>query len=321
LGRALLKQGVPVVVHEAQDYPRHRVCGEFICGLQDATIARLGLAPFFADASRYRTMAWHWKEKLLSENWLPSPAIGVSRHALDHRLACDFSQHGGDLRTGSRVNASDLRPGRVWATGRRAGAGEWIGLKVHCRGLVPVADLEFHLGRGAYVGASAVEDGAVNVCGLFRRRSDIRAPAASLLPAYLRGCDMWTLADRVESTAIPGTHAAVAAVNFDRFPPDDRPLVGDAFAMIPPFTGDGMAMAFEGADLATEPMAGYSRGRLAWDRAAELVRRRLHTRFRRRLALAGILQRFLIGAKGQACLAVAARGGFLPFRVLFQWLH
>src|SRR3954469_12996095 len=58
LGLALRRQGVPVVLHEAGDYPRHRVCGEFITGLADATIDRLGLRPALADALRHHEVAW-----------------------------------------------------------------------------------------------------------------------------------------------------------------------------------------------------------------------------------------------------------------------
>ena len=37
LGLALRRGGVPVTLHEAGEYPRHRVCGEFITGLDPAT--------------------------------------------------------------------------------------------------------------------------------------------------------------------------------------------------------------------------------------------------------------------------------------------
>ncbi len=321
LGRALLREGVAVELHEAQDYPRHRVCGEFICGLREATIARLDLAAFFEDAPRHRSMAWHWKGGLLGRNTLPTPAIGLSRHTLDHRLARAFVEDGGKLETKSRIRPDEARAGRVWTTGRRVGSGEWLGLKTHCRGLALSADLEFHLGEGAYVGACPVEGGAVNVCGLFRRRPGLRAAASEWLVAYLRASGLPDLAARVEATALAGTQASVAAINFDRHPPERRMVVGDAFAMIPPFTGDGMAMAFEGADLAAPVLVDYARGVMDWEEAMAETRRRLRGRFGRRLRLACALHHFLVSAKGQACIAVAARGGFLPFRLLFRWLH
>src|SRR5579883_1488023 len=43
LGIGLRQRGVPVTVWEAGHYPRHRVCGEFISGRGQETLARLGL--------------------------------------------------------------------------------------------------------------------------------------------------------------------------------------------------------------------------------------------------------------------------------------
>ena len=40
LGVALRREGVPVTLFEAGDYPRHRVCGEFIAGLAETTANR-----------------------------------------------------------------------------------------------------------------------------------------------------------------------------------------------------------------------------------------------------------------------------------------
>ena len=43
LGIGLRQRGVPAALWEAGHYPRHRVCGEFICGRGQETLARLGL--------------------------------------------------------------------------------------------------------------------------------------------------------------------------------------------------------------------------------------------------------------------------------------
>lgn len=322
LGRALAHACVPVSLHEAQAYPRHRVCGEFISGLRPDVMAGLDLSPVLADARQHRSMAWHWQQRRMRVDTLPTAALALSRHALDQRLAEAFVAAGGDLHVGSRVAARETREGRVWATGRRAATrSEWLGLKVHCVGLSLAADLEFHLAPGAYVGVTAVEGSEINVCGLFRRRPEVHVPGASILPAYLRACGLATLADRVESTIQPGTQAAVAALNFDRVAPADRIVLGDAFAMIPPYTGDGMAMAFESAWLALDPLLDYARGQRGWADTENLVRRRLRARFGRRLRLAGTLQRVMVSRQGQAGFAALAGRGLLPFGLLFRLLH
>ena len=50
LGIGLRQQGVPVTVWEAGQYPRHRVCGEFISGCGQNVLARLGLLESFRHA-------------------------------------------------------------------------------------------------------------------------------------------------------------------------------------------------------------------------------------------------------------------------------
>src|SRR5580704_10040607 len=313
LGAALRRADVPVTIFEAGDYPRHRVCGEFITGLGEKTMARLGLAPFLADAMRHHRVAWCLRGAPTRLQTLPSPALGVSRHALDARLAEEFVRLGGDLRTHTRVAGEATPPGRVFATGRRRGRPAWLGLKFHVRGLALAADLELHLGRRAYVGLSPVEDGAVNVCGLFHLREEVRGERAALLLAHLRNAGLDALAGRLECAEIDEpSFTAVAGLSFDRSPPaTDRLVLGDAFAMIPPFTGNGMAMAFQSAELALDPLLGYARGEAGWPAAGRAVHTRLHRRFRLRLASANALHAFLFSPRSQRWLFALNRARLL----------
>ena len=50
LGVALRQRDVPVTLYEAGSYPRHRVCGEFICGRGIDVLHTLGLYPKFVAA-------------------------------------------------------------------------------------------------------------------------------------------------------------------------------------------------------------------------------------------------------------------------------
>ena len=323
LGAALRRAGAPVTVLEAGDYPRHRVCGEFLTGLDEATIARLGLAPLLADAPRHRRVAWFLHGAPARVQILPSPAFGLSRHALDARLAAEFVRLGGELRTRTRVTGDDAPPGRVFATGRRRGPPQWLGLKLHARNLALAADLEVHLGRGAYVGLSPVEDGVVNVCGLFRTRPDPRGDRAALLPAHLRAAGLGALAARLELAALDDdSFTAVAGLRFDFGPAQaGRLAIGDAFAMIPPFTGNGMAMAFQSAALALDPLLAYVRGGAGWPATGRTVHDGLRRRFRLRLASANTLHAFLLSPRRQRWLFALNRAHLLPFGPLYRALH
>jgi flavin-dependent dehydrogenase len=322
LGGALRRAGVAVTLFEAGSYPRHRVCGEFIAGLSSRTASRLGLAPVLADALRHREVAWCRQGSPITVQPLPAPALGISRHALDARLAESFLAAGGDLRTRTRVTDLAPRPGRIFATGRRPGASGWLGLKQHVLGLALERDLEVHLGDDAYVGLSAVENGRVNVCGLFRRRR-INAKGALVLPAYLRAAGLDALADRLAQADLdPDSFCAVAAVAFDRrVPAQDRVCLGDACAMIPPFTGNGMAMAFQSAEAALTPLLDYSRGRSEWPAARQAIQAALRERFRLRLASAAALHPYLLRPPRQRWLMAISRAHLLPLRPLYAVMH
>jgi menaquinone-9 beta-reductase len=322
LAGALRRAGAAVTLFEAGSYPRHRVCGEFIAGLSARTTARLGLGPVLADALRHREVAWCRDGSPIAVQPLPAPALGISRHLLDDRLARAFVAAGGDLRTRTRVTELTPRAGRVFATGRRPANSGWLGLKIHALGLVLQRDLEVHLGDDAYVGLSAVEGGRVNVCGLFRRRR-INAQGGLILPAYLRAAGLDALADRLARAEIdPESFSAVAAVAFDRrVPAQDRVCLGDACAMIPPFTGNGMAMAFQSAEASLTPLLDYARGRSDWATARQAIHAALQRRFRLRLASAGALHPYLLRPPRQRWLMAMSRAHLLPLRPLYAVMH
>jgi 2-polyprenyl-6-methoxyphenol hydroxylase-like FAD-dependent oxidoreductase len=323
LGHALQRAGVPATIFEAGHYPRHRVCGEFITGLSSRTIARLGLAPFLRDALQHRTVAWFLGDKPMRVQTLPSPALGLSRHLLDARLADGFLAAGGVLRTGTRVTDLSAQPGRVFATGRRRGQSPWVGLKFHARDLALTRDLELHLGDHAYVGLSRIEGRAINVCGLFRRRS-LAARGPDLLLDYLAACGLGVLRARLgQATLDEASCCAVAALAFDRTSaaPADRIQLGDACAMIPPFTGNGMAMAFQSAEAALGPLLRFARGEADWPASCRATNGALRGRFRVRLASADVLHSFLLRPNRQRWLAALNRTRLLPFGPLYAALH
>jgi hypothetical protein len=330
LGLALRRASIPVTLHEAGDYPRHRVCGEFIAGLDAATIASLGLEPIFAEALRHTEVAWFQGEALQRRQTLPSPALALSRHALDQRLATAFVAAGGELHTRSRVDLDSAPPGRVFTQGRRAASGSpWLGLKCHARGIALSAPLELHLGEHAYIGLCQLADGWVNVSGLFRQRPGLTLDRATALPAYLRAAGLDALAARLACAGIdPDSRCAVAGLAFGRAPQSTavttaprRLVLGDACALIPPFTGNGMAMAFQSAALALDPLIAWSHGSAEWPATVAKIDRLVRARFRVRLAAATLLHPALLRPLGQRALTSAARRRLLPLNPLYHVLH
>lgn len=297
LGIALRRRDVPVTVHEAGSYPRHRVCGEFLSGRGREVLRRLGLEQALraAGAVEARTSSFHSRRDSAPSRPLPEPALCLSRFHFDRVLAGIFTDLGGELRTGERWSGDGAAPGVVLANGRRprptAEGWRWFGLKAHARGADLDADLEMHLTRDGYVGLCRLGDGVVNACGLFRARTG-GAPSSDWRER-LRGGPGTPLRRRMERAVfVEESFRAVAGL--DLAPrvagPEDGCRVGDALTLIPPVTGNGMSMALESAGLAAEPLSRWSRGEVDWPAACRTLAGDMNTAFARRLRVARWLQ-------------------------------
>ena len=120
LGIGLRRHDVGVTIYEAGKYPRHRVCGEFICGVEKATLEALGIAGAFEKAAINADSRWFYRGRPVLTKQLPVPAIGISRHALDHWLAKEFLRLGGNLNTNSRLKEDEVADeASVWTSGRQ----------------------------------------------------------------------------------------------------------------------------------------------------------------------------------------------------------
>jgi len=307
LGIALRHDDVPVTVWEAGDYPRHRVCGEFISGQGLQTLARLGLLANLSGARTATSAAFFSNTNRIFRHVLPQDALCISRFDLDALLAESFRRQGGELRVNSRYKSPLHDEGVVQATGRRAQAHangfQWYGLKAHATNVTPDADLEIHLHADGYVGLCRLSEDCVNVCGLFRREpgDKPRSPLERLTRAN------GLLGSRLQGAS--WDHKSVCAVAglplYPRFGEGCR--VGDALAMPAPLTGNGMSMAFESAELAVEPLLEFARGSLNWDSAMLKIRATQRKRFEARLKWSAFLHKFLFSSAGEVLApAIAA---------------
>jgi 2-polyprenyl-6-methoxyphenol hydroxylase-like FAD-dependent oxidoreductase len=304
LGIGLRQRDVPVTIWEAGRYPRHRVCGEFISGHGQAVLERLGLLARFEQAGAIpaRTVLFVYGKNRSPVRQLASPALCLSRHAMDTLLAETFQQLGGELRLDSRWPSAEVGEGFVFAVGRRTQPAEksprWFGVKAHVSRGSQVnleADLEMHLARDGYIGVNRINGGEVNVCGLFRVREGARRPETK--SDWLRGETGSLLHARLGAVEFdPDSFCSVAGLQLQpqRAAVQKECCIGDALTMTPPVTGNGMSMAFESAELAVEPLAAFSRGQLSWRQAKQQIARRCDATFARRLAWARRLQWLMI---------------------------
>lgn len=327
LGVALRGRGVPVRLFEAGRYPRHRVCGEFISGVGREELLQLGIADLMEDAPRHSSTVWFDEGNELLRAELPEPAMGLSRFCLDQRLAGRLEELGGEVVTGSRVKSmvDGAGAGVVLAMGRPRRESAWLGLKAHYQGMKLTAGLEVHLSGSGYVGLTPVEGGRVNVCGLFHRRAALEGGERRLLlPKAMREVGLNDLAERLELAevdldSIKGVNQFL--LGWQPRARADELRIGDQAALIPPFTGNGMSMAFQSALDAVEPLARWSEGALGWEAAVKEVRRRHRRRFAGRLRWSWLLHGLLLSGSARQVSLGLVRQGWLPFGAVYRRLR
>jgi flavin-dependent dehydrogenase len=322
LANGLRLAEVPVEVFEAGFYPRHRVCGEFMAGLSGQTIRDLGLEGCFSDALRHRTVGFFRNGKVVRTYSLPATVPGISRYALDQRMARLLRERGGVLHEGKR-RGPDEGAGIIRADGRAPRGGGYCGMKGHWGNLETRTDLELHLGDNAYVGLSKVETGDVNVCGLFGgiAQGDFES-RSSRFNATLEQHGLSHLADRLAGADHrDGSLCSVSGLVYKQSDPKIASRIGDRLRLIPPFTGNGMTIAMESAAAVLPLLVDYARGKRQWEwfeaQSASLMRRQFAHRYR----TARLLHPFLLAPALQSLLRALAHARLLPFPALYQLTH
>lgn len=285
LGLMLARNQRQVRIIEAGNYPRHKVCGEFLSGAGIEILNSMDL-PLNVTFARSVLFA---SGKSIAIKQLPSPAVCLSRYQLDHALAKAFMEAGGKLQTNTRWTNGFANV--IRATGRliqKSSSGwRYLGLKAHALNVTLEADLELYFGRDYYVGLCRIEEGKVNVCGLFRSKSVWEGNPLERLRAS---------ANRLEQAKfIEESFCSVAGFAFQEELGTNDISIGDAFGMIPPFTGNGLSIALESAAIAAQHLDDGD------------INQALRKAFSSRVRTAKLLQKGMFSAAGIKLLFLALK--------------
>ncbi len=279
----LAAAGHEAMVLERSVGPHHKVCGEFLSIETQAQLRRLGIELQSLGAVGIKRVAIHSAARGASVT-LPFDALSLSRYRLDAALMNRAVACGALVIQGVSVRRASPEGGGwtlrcdndttvhcrhlVLATGKWGLRGtkdardrSLVGFKMHLR-LSPEATraltdrVELALLSRSYAGLELVEDGIANLCFLLPR--EVVAGLAPGWPALqdLLKSQVPHLASRLEG-ATPLWDAPLAVVcptggHLHNEEEADCYRVGDRLAHIPPFTGDGIAIALESAQLAAE---------------------------------------------------------------------
>ncbi len=284
----LARAGCPVVLFERNEAATDKICGEFLSGEACDHLAALGLDLAALGAQPIRAVRLVRGARTV-EAVLPFRAFGLSRRVLDEALLEAAAAAGATLHRGTAIlqaaPAADGTIALTLATGATCRAGtlflatgkhdvrgvrrpapeqpdDLVGFKQH----FVLAPAQLHALRGyvevllfpdGYAGLQPVENGRANLCLLVRRARldrvggsweallhDLRRSSRHLDTRLQGAVAQFERPLTISRVPFGFLHAPAAA--------DPAALwrLGDQAAVIPSFTGDGLAIALHSAALA-----------------------------------------------------------------------
>ncbi len=283
----LRKNGHSVLVLEKQQYPHHKVCGEYVSNEVLPYLEYLDIRFSEFQVAQIDTLQFSLVNGRAITTKLPLGGTGISRYAFDDLLFRKAQDQGVDFVFESvdkvhfvndRFSVATQRENRfssrivLGAYGKRSTLdmqlkrdfvqhkSTWLGVKAHYNfSNFPDNLVALHNFRGGYAGLSKTETGAVNFCYLttyesFKSEKNIDSFNANVvsknpfLAEFLR-----------EGKPLFQSPLSIAQISFDKKRAIENHMLmcGDSAGLIHPLCGNGMAMAIHSAKLASELISKY----------------------------------------------------------------
>ena len=316
------RTGASVILLERGNFPRHKVCGEFVSAESLELLGEL-LVPEYrqlvSDSPRISRGRIFADGREVAAEINPA-AASITRFEMDSALWNSCIQNGNSVDIRENCTVQTVTRAEVFtikttneelqckavinATGRwsnltgpatrsRLTKQRWIGVKAHFSEPDAPLSVDLYFFNGGYCGiqpiASADNGGGtrINACAMVR--ADVATTLAEVLrchPALLERSRHWQPMTEPVATSPLVFH-----------PPEPMQAgmlqVGDAATFVDPFIGDGISLALRSGSLAAECLAPFFRGECSLPQATaqycELYDRRLARVFRNSSKLRNLL--------------------------------
>jgi menaquinone-9 beta-reductase len=319
----LAQKGQKIILFEKENFPRHKVCGEYLS---------LEVAPYFEqlnisvqDLEPKNISRLHYSSPTgrSLEVKLPMGAYGVSRFALDNLLYETAVGNGVEvihekltgiefLNGSFKVNTSkeQYEAGYVLGCfGKRSVLDKnldreffqkpapWVAVKNHYK-LQDFPDdlVGLHNFKGGYCGLSRTENGSINMCYLATYRSfkDHKDPE-KFNEKVLRK-NPFLNSFLAKASPVFDRPLTIAQISFHKKQAvgDHVLMLGDAAGLIHPLCGNGMAIAIHSAKIASEELLKHLESGNSREEMELAYKKRWEKIFSKRFNAAGWLQKVLM---------------------------
>jgi len=285
----LSKIGIGVTLVEKNEFPRHKVCGEYISNEVLPYLKWLGVDIDVIHSNAISKFLFSTESGKTVSGKLPLGGFGISRYEFDYFLykkaiennctiimdtATDISFSNDEF----TVNLSDGRELKskivIGAFGKRSNIDQklnrdfwgknspWLAVKGHYKGNFSTDLVGLYNFKGGYCGVSNVENNIINICYLadyktFKKYKNIKDYEKAVLHQN-------PLLQYIFKNTIPifEKPLTISQISFAQKKCIENHIlmIGDTAGLIHPFCGNGMAMAIHSAKIASELTAQYFSG-------------------------------------------------------------
>ncbi len=285
---------------EARDFPRHKVCGEFVSAeALDVLTTLLGGAlsanRLFESAPVIDRMRLLLGTRVLEAPVLPG-GLSITRYDLDEHLWKAAQAAGIEARANCEVVASDgdgpfqvqtssttfvaksviVAAGRwsQFTSDRTVPPGpKWIGLKAHFEESNPARSTDLYFFPNGYCGVQPIAENTVNACAMVR--SDAATSLQEVFGLHSQLAERaagWKAVTQPVSTA-PLIYRSPQPVRGNII------CVGDAAAFIDPFAGDGISIALRSGQVAAQCVGKFLAGKTTLAESVAVYQREYDRQF------------------------------------------
>ena len=287
----LSKREKRVLLIEKNEYPKHKVCGEYISNEVLPYLNSLGIDPISEGAKKITKVHISTIKSNLIKGELPLGGFGMSRYFLDNLLvkkarlngvqilkdtvdSINFKKESFTIITkNSGVFQSKITIG---AFGKRSSLDQkmnrefikkkssYLAIKIHVKGLFPQNLVALHNFKGGYCGVSKVENNAINVCYITEYRSFKKHKNITDFQEQVVFKNEHLKKIFKESTPVFEKPLTISQVSFQTKNPIENHIImcGDTAGMIHPLCGNGMGMAISSAKLASTRILQFLNGEI-----------------------------------------------------------
>ena len=287
----LSKLGKKVLLIEKNEYPKHKVCGEYISNEVLPYLEFLEVNPFDSGAVRINNFQLSTIKSNIISAKLPLGGFGISRYTLDLVLSEKAKENGVTILQDTVSNVTFLKDVfqvetkdnniftskiTIGAFGKRSlldvkmgrnfiqKKSPYLGVKIHVKGDFKEDLVALHNFKGGYCGVSKVENNAINLCYItnyatFKQYKNIEDFQEQVVfkNNYLKEIFH-------SSEALFEKPLSISQISFETKKPVENHILmcGDSAGMIHPLCGNGMSMAIQSAQLASKLILNYFNGEI-----------------------------------------------------------